>query len=97
MKTIDEGYANMTIEAAANEVYKVIYEDNPTVDIFNDTSGEILVNTTGTFTVKDGVGDYLTIPSGGSYNSYRPVVLVSGRLYIKTAGTGDICVIRKGY
>lgn len=89
------GAPALTITATAGETYKVNYESSTAVDIYNDTQGCILVNETGSFTPSSGVGEYLKIPDGGSYNGYRSVTAIGCVVYIKAAAAGDICVVEK--
>ena len=89
------GAPALTITATAGETYKISYESSTAVDIYNDTQGSILVNETGEFTASSGVGEYLKIPDGGSYNGYRSVTAIGCIVYIKAEAAGDICVVEK--
>lgn len=96
MKNIT-GKNELTITAAANEVYKISYETSVAVDIINDTGGDVYVNSTGTFTAADGVSDYLLLAEGASYNGYRPQIAAGTDIYIKANAAGKIGVVVKGY
>lgn len=91
------GTTELTIDAAADEIYKVTFDTSTAVDIFNDTAGEVYVNSTGTFTKTGSVGNYLILPEGGSYNGFRPNVDSGTAIYIKANAAGSISVVRKGY
>lgn len=89
------GIPTLTIEAAAGETYKISYESSVAVDIYNDTGDSIIVNSTGKFSAVDGIGNYLKIPDGGSYNGLRSVTAIGNVIYIKSAAAGDICIVEK--
>lgn len=91
------GTTELTIDAAAGEIYKISFDTTTAVDIFNDTAGAVFVNSTGTFTKTGKVGNYLTVPEGGSYNGFRPNIDSGTTIYIQANEAGNICVVRKGY
>lgn len=96
MQTIT-GANEITIAATAGETYKIEYETATAVDIFNDTAGDVYVNSTGTFETNNGVSNYLLLSEGVSYNGYRPPISLGTSVFIKTAAAGNICVTVKGY
>lgn len=79
-----------TIDATANEVYKLEYASAWRVDIANNTDDRILISTDGNFSTDGTSSDYLEIPSSCSYNN----LAAPHRLYIKSNGTGKIVVVR---
>lgn len=89
------GAPELTITASSGETYKISYESSTAVDIYNDTGNSIIVNSTGEFSTTGGVGNYLKIPDGGSYNGLRSVTAIGNVIYIKTAAAGDICIVEK--
>ena len=89
------GASTLTITAANNQIYSVVYENLTTVDIFNHTESDIYVNSDGAFSEKNGVGNYLTIPAGGSYNGFRPDI--GGSICIRANSAGKISVVKKRY
>ena len=91
------GTSELTITATDTEIYRINYETSTAVDMFNNTDEDVFVNSTGTFTKTDNVGNYLTVPAGGSYNGFRPDISVGTALYIQANAAGTICVVRKGY
>lgn len=91
------GTNELTITATGEEIYKINYRSSTAVDIFNNTDEDVFVNSTGTFTKTDNVGNYLTVPAGGSYNGFRPDISAGTTVYIQANAAGNICVVRKGY
>ena len=91
------GTNELTIEATESEIYKITYDTSTAVDIFNSTAADVHVNSSGTFEKAESVGNYLTIPSGGSYNGYRPSIQNNMTIYVKANAAGNISVVRKGY
>lgn len=97
MATKITGANELTIAATANAVYEIEFETATAVDIFNDTAGDLYINSSGTFTTTDGVSNYLLLAEGTSYNGYRPPITLSTSVFIKTTAAGNICVTVKGY
>ncbi len=91
------GQEAFTIHAAADENYKVTYETNTAVDFYNDTGGDIRINTTGEFIDVSGVGNYFKLSSGASYNGFRPYVAGTTVFYIQAEAEGDISITQKGW
>ena len=91
------GANELTIEATEGEIYKITYETSTAVDIFNDTDAPVYVNSSGTFEKSGNVGNYLTVPEGGSYNGFRPDIKSGTIIYVKANAAGNISVVRKGY
>lgn len=89
MKNI-KGNKFLTIAGVAGEVYRITYTKCFEVDIINSSDGDLYVGSSENFTTEDGVSNYAVIKSGGYYNGLR----VSGSLYLKSNGTGEITVIR---
>lgn len=89
MKNI-KGNKFLTIAGVAGEVYKITYTKCFEVDIINSSEGDLYVGDSEGFTTEDDVSDYAVIKSGSYYNGLR----VSGALYLKTNGAGEITVIR---
>ncbi|MGN0107811.1 MAG: hypothetical protein ACI4A5_08975 [Hominilimicola sp.] len=91
------GQEAFTIHAAENEIYKVTYATNTAVDFYNDTGGDICINTTGEFSDASNVGNYFKLPDGASYNGFRPYVSGGTVFYIQTESAGDISITQKGW
>ena len=90
------GTSELTIKkVAAANIYKITYQVPTTIDICNNTNGPIYVNSVGAFSETGNVGNYLTVPEGGSYNGFRPAEGAS--IYINATAEGEICVIKKRY
>ena len=91
------GANELTIAAAANAEYEIEFETATAVDIFNDTAGDLHINSSGTFATTDGVSNYLLLAAGTGYNGYRPPITLSTSVFIKATAAGNICVTVKGY
>lgn len=91
------GQEAFTIHAEAEEIYKVSYETNTAVDFYNDTDGELRINASGEFSDTSNVGNYFKLPSGASYNGFRPYVGSETVFYIQTTAAGDISITQKGW
>lgn len=82
------GKSMMTITASPG-VSKISYETAVAVDIFNDTSEKILVNTSGNFES----GEYLTIPAESGFNGLHIGTASGTELYIKINVAGEISLV----
>lgn len=94
MKEI-EGMPLITIDAARDETYRIVYRENVAVDISKDTDEAVLASSAGDFTDTDGVGGYIYINSGDAYNNYRHIDSEND-LFLKSKGSGKICVVIRG-
>lgn len=94
MKEI-EGMPLITIDAARDETYRIVYRENVAVDISNDTDEAVLASSAGDFTDTDWVGGYIYINSGDAYNNYRHIDSEND-LFLKSKGSGKICVVIRG-
>jgi hypothetical protein len=87
MKNINAS-ETVSIAASAGEIYALKYADNYTLDIMNNTGGDLLVAVKNGFTD----GNYLTVPAGAAYNNYRYMRVGENAVYIKASAAGNICI-----
>ncbi|MDO5398243.1 MAG: hypothetical protein Q4G33_09960 [bacterium] len=87
MPTI-EAAQELTIDAVPGETYAITYGWHYELDIFNNSDGDIQVNTDNDFTN----GKYLTIPSESGYNGFCKTGEASSTVYIKSLGSGTISI-----
>ena len=65
-----EGKNVLTVNMKAGDIYPIEYKSIASVNIVNYTDRVIFVSEKDDFTLTNGVGDYLVITDGNSYNEY---------------------------
>lgn len=79
----------LTITCTAGEVQPVEFNSKyNTIDIFNNTDGDLLISKTGEFVNDGNVGYYVTIPSEVAYNNFY----VHKTIYLKASNGGTITI-----
>lgn len=92
-----EGKNVLTINIKAGDIYPIEYKSIASANIVNYTDGVIFVSEKDDFTLTDGVGEYLVITDGNSYNEYVFYKAGKNILYVKADADGYICVVRKAW
>lgn len=80
----------VTITLAAGSIYEVALSQGKKVSVVNATTAPLYVSETEDFSVTDGVGRYVSIPSGGAVNDFE--LEKSCNLYLKANGSGTATV-----
>lgn len=88
MQTI-KAAPELTIEVTTGETYAITYGWHYTLDISNNSDGDIQMNNTNDFTG----GKYLTIPSESGYNGFCKTGGASRTVYINALGSGTISIV----
>lgn len=83
----------MSITCKAGVVQVVEFNNNyNTINIYNNTDGDLLVSRFVDYKKNDNIGFYLTIPANTAYNS---LFLSSNAVYIKTEVDGIVTIAVK--
>lgn len=79
----------LTITCTAGEVQPVEFNSKyNTIDIFNNTDGNLLISRSTDFVDDENIGYYLTIPPSAAYNNFY----VHKAIYLKASNGGTITI-----